>query len=261
MLKLCCPECFGDSYLKRITIPKNSRVRGTCSYCESIDQPLVSPADINVDFERLLDIYVADQNDKGLTLAELFKNDWALFSHAKMDNAHAKELLADILNDGERVRKLYTPLDQTQLNGLQQWSALKDELTHSNRYFPRTEINWDRLSRWIWDQLRMDRSEIPEKWFRGRIQQSDKTFLSEDMGAPPRHLASHGRANPAGIPYLYLASTIQTAVCEIRPHTGESVCVAEFKIHVDLNIADLRSPKVIPPFLTSAQSRGLMIAV
>lgn len=70
------------------------------------------------------------------------------------------------------------------------------------------------------------------------------------MGAPPKRIASHGRANPAGIPYLYLGSTEVTAVSEIRPHTGELACVAEFKVPPDLKLVDLRRPRrMVSPFL------------
>jgi hypothetical protein len=70
------------------------------------------------------------------------------------------------------------------------------------------------------------------------------------MGAPPNRIASHGRANPAGIPYLYLGSTQRTAISEIRPHTGEIACVADFTTPADLKLVDLRSPrKMVSPFL------------
>ena len=70
------------------------------------------------------------------------------------------------------------------------------------------------------------------------------------MGAPPIGIASHGRANPPGIPYLYVASTSETAVAEIRPHTGETATVAKFWLDADeVSIVDLRAPKkLISPF-------------
>jgi hypothetical protein len=75
-------------------------------------------------------------------------------------------------------------------------------------------------------------------------------FRAREMGAPPQQLASHGRANPAGIPYLYLASTPLAAISEIRPHTGERACVAEFATKPKLKLVDLRSPRnMVSPFL------------
>ena len=52
-----------------------------------------------------------------------------------------------------------------------------------------------------------------------------------------------------GIPYLYVASTVETAISEIRGHKGEKITIAEFKIIDDLELADLRNPKsTISPF-------------
>lgn len=70
------------------------------------------------------------------------------------------------------------------------------------------------------------------------------------MGAPPKRVAQHGRANPGGIPYLYLGSTPIAAVSEIRPHTGETACIMDFTTPNDLKLVDLRQPrKTVSPFL------------
>jgi hypothetical protein len=75
------------------------------------------------------------------------------------------------------------------------------------------------------------------------------------MKAPPPKYASHGRANPAGIPYLYLGSEIRTAASEIRPHKGEIICVASFTTPSDLKIVDLRNPRyTVSPFLLTDQA-------
>lgn len=46
--------------------------------------------------------------------------------------------------------------------------------------------------------------------------------------------ASEGRANPKGIPYLYLATHRDTALAEVRPWIGSLISVAQFKIVRDL---------------------------
>ncbi|HBU0449055.1 TPA: RES family NAD+ phosphorylase, partial [Klebsiella pneumoniae] len=68
--------------------------------------------------------------------------------------------------------------------------------------------------------------------------------------------------NPTGIPYLYLGSMPDTAISEIRPHTGEIATVAEFEIPEELIIVDLREPrKHVSPFvLSDAQEIGKMRA-
>jgi len=49
---------------------------------------------------------------------------------------------------------------------------------------------------------------------------------------------SEGRANPRGIPYLYLATTRETALAEVRPWVGSRVSIAQFKINRNLNLID-----------------------
>jgi len=59
-----------------------------------------------------------------------------------------------------------------------------------------------------------------------------------EMGPPSKHIAIAGRSNSEGIPYLYLASSIDTAVAEIRPWIRSEVTIGFFKILSDLRIVN-----------------------
>lgn len=50
--------------------------------------------------------------------------------------------------------------------------------------------------------------------------------------------ASEGRANPKGIPYLYLATDKETAMAEVRPWLGSLVSVGQFKTKKDMVLID-----------------------
>ena len=63
-------------------------------------------------------------------------------------------------------------------------------------------------------------------------------FPSERM-KPTADYSREGRANAAGIPILYLASTKQTAISEVRPWVGSDISVAQFKITRKLRAIDL----------------------
>jgi RES domain len=119
------------------------------------------------------------------------------------------------------------------------------------------QFDTDRL-RELLDHLQAD--EVPAVWYRARLETGDMPFVIGEMGAPPRRVASHGRANPAGIPYLYLGSTPQTAISEIRPHTGEKACVADFSVPAGVKLVDLRNPRrLVSPFvLTDEDEIGLL---
>ncbi|MYC35711.1 MAG: RES family NAD+ phosphorylase [Chloroflexi bacterium] len=56
---------------------------------------------------------------------------------------------------------------------------------------------------------------------------------------PVAEYAREGRANSSGIPILYLASTEETAISEVRPWVGSEVSVAQFKVTRKLNAIDL----------------------
>jgi hypothetical protein len=172
-----------------------------------------------------------------------------MFEHPQMDDSRAKDLLAEILDDGEIVRQEFSPVVGDKADNLSEWERLRDELMYHNRFFPEVNVDLDRLELLL-SELTLDKDEIPNLWYRARIQVGDGPFPVDEMGAPPRRIASHGRANPAGIPYLYLGSTHVTAISEIRPYTGEVACVAEFSTPNNLKLVDLRNPKtMVSPFL------------
>lgn len=78
------------------------------------------------------------------------------------------------------------------------------------------------------------------------------------MTPKPEFVKTGGRANGAGIAYLYLATAEQTAVSEIRPWIGASVSVSKFKIKRDLKALDLSREHGNPGIgkLTIAQLQG-----
>lgn len=206
-------------------------------------------------FEPVLGIYTLAEDGK--LLVEWLMEDWAMFENEHIDLANAKDLLADVMDDGELVRKKFVPLDSSETSTLQQWTSLKAELKHQNRFFPESSLDVDRI-RELLPYLRLEVGEITREWYRGRIQTDQRVYPADKMGAPPKQRAAHGRANPAGIPYLYLASDAETAVSEIRPHTGETATVAEFELPEALKIVDLREPRrSISPFLLVRDDKEL----
>ncbi len=66
----------------------------------------------------------------------------------------------------------------------------------------------------------------------------------EELPYPPERMkpfrdrAREGRANPKGIPCLYLATAKQTALAEVRPWLGSKVSIAIFKTLRELKVLD-----------------------
>jgi len=245
----CCPECFGDRALRDQIFPALDADRGTCDFCGTVNTQLVEPGRLADYFELLANVYEPDAGGK--LLVEWMKEDWQLFAHERMDIAHAKELLGEILDDGEIVRRSFISSADGISAGLAQWDKLRDGMMYGNRWFLDVAIDLDRL-RQLLDMLLT--TDLPQQWYRARICTEDGIFSIEHMGAPPKRRSSHGRANPAGIPYLYLGSHPESAIAEIRPHTGELACVAEFMIP-KIKAVDLRNPrKRVSPFILADTS-------
>ena len=62
-------------------------------------------------------------------------------------------------------------------------------------------------------------------------------FPPERM-TPLKNMPSEGRANPKGIPYLYLATNKETAMAEVRPWIGSFISVGQFKTLRNLRLID-----------------------
>lgn len=56
--------------------------------------------------------------------------------------------------------------------------------------------------------------------------------------SPKAECVGDGRANPKGIPCLYLASNQNTAMAEVRPWVGSYVSLAQFKVMHDCMVVD-----------------------
>jgi RES domain len=73
----------------------------------------------------------------------------------------------------------------------------------------------------------------------GKIVTQEAAGYDAKRMKPRPNRANEGRANPAGISVLYLGTTEQTAISEVRPWIGASLSVAQFKTLKRLKAIDL----------------------
>lgn len=257
---LCCGRCFGDRGLRRQIIPQRSVKTGNCPQCGALDEPLLEARELGEYFGPITAIYAPAED--GRLLIEWLIDDWALFPPERLTTVHANAILAEILDDGEVVRQRFKPIAASMPDHLDGWNKLRDELMHTNRFFPDTEFDAERLVELL-SSLIMDSVDVSTTWYRARVEKEERRYRPEEMGAPPGALASHGRANPAGIPYLYLGSATDTACAEVRPHPGERISIGEFTVAPKaLILVDLRNPKVTAsPFLIGDEDALALLRV
>jgi len=132
-----------------------------------------------------------------------------------------------------------------------EWEDFKVELKHRNRFFPKATMHASLFSRsapdsnegvlfQLLEQLKIP-VDVRESFFRARI--SDKPLDAGQMGCPPREIVTGGRANPLGIPYLYVADSLVTCISEVRPSNSSGVYVAQVTPVRELSLLDLTAPR------------------
>lgn len=78
-----------------------------------------------------------------------------------------------------------------------------------------------------------------------RVDDNDNEMGEEPVGfssqrmKPRRYQTTEGRVNPAGLPVLYLGTTIEGVISEARPWIGASLSVAQLEIVRSLKAIDL----------------------
>jgi hypothetical protein len=229
----CCPSCFDDETLSE-KICFSPKARGKCDYCGATNQYLVEPEVLREDFELVVDAYFPDEN--GTSFYELMKLDWGMFPTIPKSQAF---LLLDAILGKDFHKRKFVISGGNYTSSILLWDSFQNELKNKNRFFPQQIPNEQELSLGFRNMAKSIESSI---WYRARIQQG-YPFTNKEMGMPPKEKATGGRANPLGIPYLYLANSKDAAIAEVRPHPAEKVSVAEFKIGNLLTLVDLSDPR------------------
>ena len=222
-----CPQCFNDLELKQF-IASNSAERGICDYCSD-----ETTTDL-IEIEELLDFFaeffsIFKEVTDGTPLVELIQQDWDLFS----DKPENIALLAKILETlNLPFANLYSEVSYIDeiTECTSYWEVLKESIKWERRFL----IDIDKLEDLGWDRFFEQQVKLPvsESLFRARLHyQGDQSIFDQtEMGSPHKTKVEEGRANPLGIPYLYLSTSIETTLYEIRAFYLDEVSVGEFKI-------------------------------
>lgn len=254
--KFCCPNCFGDYGLEKNIFPSLGAELGNCSFCLSAHVNVLLPSLLINSFQPLVEIYKQDNNGK--PLIDLLIKDWILFNNPNLKNSAATNLVDEILGEAGISQKKFVLAKTYKSIKLESWDIFKEEIRYKNRWFLDNAVGLEQLGSLLTNLHAID---LPKTWYRARLPKHNEVFTLDQMGAPPKHLSTFGRANPAGIPYLYLASKKETALAEVRPQDKEKTTIAEFLVE-DIHVVDLRNPrKHISPFiLQDADSIGVLNA-
>ncbi len=229
-----CSSCFNDIELKSY-IDTSSLNTGDCPYCKSTSVPLLAIEELLDFFVELFDIFTPDVG--GIELRRKLQEDWNLFTNETISTKVLSGIIAKI------DHSLKDPTDRVSYipeiaENISYWDKIKEDLKWERRYLFELK-NIEDLG---WDSFFSDTvtyTEI-ERFYRARIHynEDEATFLVDKMGSPPKEKVGTGRANPQGIPYLYLSKSTKTTLFETRALFRDEISVGEFKV-IDGNRIDI----------------------
>ena len=228
---LICSNCFNDVELQ-IAVSNESSGFGICEACGQ--EAYVVDIDIFADFFKEL-LHLFQSAREGVDIVSLLQKDWDIF----VDDEIGKIIIAHFLsidNYGYDLNEKVGYVDAIK-NDISTWDKIKREVREEKRFFAN-------LSYFDGNNMIEANITIPQDTilYRARVIPSDRTYLTKnDMGCPPRGKATAGRANPLGIPYLYLCKTEETTYYEVRALYLDKLAIGSFKTTRDLNILDFTS--------------------
>ena len=228
---LICGNCFNDEELQ-IAVSNESSGYGICEACGQ--ETSVVDTNIFSDFFKEL-LHLFQPEKEGIDVVSLLQKDWDIFVDTKVGNVIIGHFLSlDYYGYDLKEKVGY-------INSIKKdisiWDKVKKEVREVRRFFAN-------LSFFDGNKMIEANTLIPKGTilYRARIIPSNRTYLKKkDMSCPPRGKATAGRANPLGIPYLYLCKDEETTYYEVRALYLDKLAIGHFKTIRDLNILDFTS--------------------
>lgn len=253
----CCINCFKYEELRKL-IEQDSQ-SGNCDFCKSQDVPICSSTEtsdrLREHLTSILELYEVSSENEGKSLNDALKNDWDIFSLSKNSIIKLVEYYCpDLIQDNPDILKLDVVipeeydtdflLENGVLCGLF-WEDFTSSIKEKNR-FHHPYFNEDVFSSFLSGVI--EKYKQDDTFFRGRIATDSTGFNKEAMGSPPVGAATQGRINPDGISVLYVGSSKETILKEIRATTFDYVTIGTFFPKTMLEVVNLSGLAKMSPF-------------
>lgn len=256
---LCCERCFESETLTK-RIQKNGQ-KGDCDFCTSKNVMCLAPIGLFDLFERPLHLFEKSSTG-GKPLSDLFEYEygWPIFKNSSIDRNRKKEFWRELCKASNDPHVCKEPIDldalwivRSELSPSVQWHAFSRYLKTERRFF----VDLDKFNL-VFDWLKNPPKEIIDSFHKGRrplyracIEEDDEDgYKCEELERrPPSSKTPGGRANPVGIPFLYLADHVETAIAEVRPWKGAKVHLGKFEVEELIILLKLiEKPGNLDPF-------------
>jgi hypothetical protein len=220
---VCCTNCFNSASLRELIETKGDL--GNCDFCSSKNLKCVEVDRLSDSFEEIFSLYREieygfdyfeddDPHEHGDFLFKLVDQDWYWIFSDKFDE-NKKEIFWKNLSSKGHYDKDDPPRDSLALYKWDEgpykesWFRFSDYLMRNKR-FTITDESVKEFVEFLPDLVNSIETEIPSGTFfyRARLgpEEGFDPYPKNEMGAPPPEKTTEGgRANPPGIPFLYLS--------------------------------------------------------
>lgn len=247
----CCVNCFCDVRLQE-QIKSMSNITGNCDFCLSSNVITVDCELLTESFEDIFALYESNASSN-IFLHEHLKEFWVglfnpnlpinnikllVYAIGRSSSNYSKDLFESPVNFQSHI------VDESAKTLELQWEVFANELKQDNRFFLNENIDLGFIEV---NLLRLAKTYYPSTLFyRSRI--GNTQIPLDQLGKPPKQFATSGRANPEGIPYLYVSDSIETTIYETRSSLYDRLTVGTFKLNAPLQVISLNKIEELSPF-------------
>ncbi|WKV14030.1 RES domain-containing protein [Marivirga harenae] len=225
-----CKNCFSDKELRAFI--ESLGKTGNCDVCNSNNIAAIELTELLDFFQEFLENF--RRSDTGIPLKSKIQESWSFFSSldsaSKILNAVIGKINTEIENSSDLV-----DYKGEIISNYSYWNELKEIIKTERRFIPDIET----IKELGWDGFFNTQYElIPDvKLYRARVhhQGGNKAYNSSEMMCPPPTLTKGGRANPTGIPFLYLSDNPDTVLYEVRASYLDELSIGEFHLVAEKN--------------------------
>ncbi len=231
--------CFSESEIYSQIVTQSG---GNKDYCKYNNRQLSEYADL----DEFRDLFISffslfDKETKSCSsdLLSIIERDWRLLNP---ELPQKSQFLDDLLIELKIDLSSSSPVVYKEdiVSCISSWERVKESLQERRRYFPEytpeTE-GWEGWGLWHDCQITLEKGFL----YRARINPRDRQdapLAVEEMGPPEKSIAVAGRANPQGIPFLYLCQDEKTTAYETRAMLLDRISVGCFEIERPLKLVD-----------------------
>jgi len=233
-----CADCFNDEEIQNYIDAVG--VMGMCDVLKK-NAIVIDLEELNDFFLDVFSIFKTVDTSK-FSVSDFLQKDWKLFADTVISREIIRECAVCL---GVKIDITHVTYIDYIAEYVNIWQRLKHDLQYESRFMINLNL-YNPTDPFLRNCLNANDVliKLPKGTilYRARVLPDKVSYYKkEDLGCPPPYMVCNGRANPIGIPYLYLCDNKETTYYEVRARYKDRLAIGDFQIKKDLKIVALTS--------------------